>query len=82
MAILTVAANANVSRIHDRMPAILEPEAFEAWLDVRDVRAEQAVKLLAPAPDDRVELVEVSPKISNSRNEGPEVQVVIGRMLI
>jgi putative SOS response-associated peptidase YedK len=82
MAILTVPANAAVSRIHDRMPAILPLEAFGAWLDVKGVQANEAAKMLMPAPEDRLELVEVSPKINNSRNEGPGVQEIVGRMLI
>jgi putative SOS response-associated peptidase YedK len=31
-AIITVPANALVSRIHDRMPAILAPQEFDRWL--------------------------------------------------
>ena len=33
MAILTVPANGTIARVHDRMPAILAPEDFDAWLD-------------------------------------------------
>jgi hypothetical protein len=40
-AIITVPANALVSRIHDRMPAILAPDEFDRWLsadaDPRDL---------------------------------------------
>ena len=82
MAILTVPANAVAARLHDRMPAILPPEAFDAWLDTRSVRAEAASAMLRPAPDALLEVVEVSRKLNNSRNEGPEVQEIIGRMLI
>jgi len=31
-AIITVPSNELVGRIHDRMPAILEPERYECWL--------------------------------------------------
>jgi putative SOS response-associated peptidase YedK len=31
-AIITVPANSLVSRIHDRMPAILAPDEFDRWL--------------------------------------------------
>ena len=74
MAIITVAANATVAPIHDRMPAILAPDAFAAWLDCRGVSAGEACALLGPAPDDLLEAFEVTRKLSNPRNEGPEVQ--------
>lgn len=50
--ILTVAANATVAPIHDRMPAVIPPEAFAAWLDTARVMADAAARLLVPAPDD------------------------------
>jgi putative SOS response-associated peptidase YedK len=74
MAIITVAANNTVSAVHDRMPAILAPADFDAWLDMRSVEAKDAMPLLAPAPDDLLELFEVSARLNNVRNEGPEVQ--------
>lgn len=82
MAILTVAANASVARIHDRMPAILLPGDFEAWLDTRNVRAEVAAQLLRPAPETALELVEVSSRINDVRHEGPHAQEILGRLLI
>jgi putative SOS response-associated peptidase YedK len=74
MAILTVAANPTVAPIHDRMPAILAPEAFEAWLDVKGVEARAAALLLRPAPADLLEAFEVTSRLNNARNEGPELQ--------
>jgi len=74
MAILTVAANETMTPIHDRMPAILGPETFEAWLDVRQTPAEAAALLLAPAPAGLLEVIEVNPKLNNPRNDSPEVQ--------
>lgn len=51
-AILTVPANELVAPIHDRMPAVIPPEDFAAWLDTARVDAEAAAKLLRPAPVD------------------------------
>jgi putative SOS response-associated peptidase YedK len=82
MAILTVAANASVARLHDRMPAILSPDQFDAWLDVRAVSAEEAQRLLVPAAEDALEIVEVSPKLNDPRNEGPELQEAVGGTLL
>ncbi len=74
MAILTVAANQTMAALHDRMPAILAPEQFDAWLDCRSGSSREVSELLLPAPEGLLELVEVSRKLNNPRNEGPEVQ--------
>ena len=82
MAILTVPANRHLAALHDRMPAILPPGDFEAWLDVRAVSAEEAQRLLVPAAEDALEIVEVSRKLNDPRNEGPEVQEAVGGTLL
>lgn len=82
MAICTVPANALAARVHDRMPAILAPEDFEAWLDTRATSAQEAFRLLRPAPDDRLELFEVSRKINDVRNEGPGIQEIVTGLLL
>ena len=74
MAILTVAANGTIGAIHDRMPAILDPGQFDAWLDCRGVETKIAAGFLRPAPDDLLELIEVNPRLNNPRNEGAELQ--------
>ena len=52
------------------------------WLDTSSGRSDEARLMLAPAADDLLEIVEVSRKLNNSRNEGPDVQEIIGKMLI
>ena len=78
MAFLTVAANATMSAIHDRMPAILAEADFDAWLDVRSVRDREAFGLLQPAPDDLLKIVELLPAINDSRREEAHLQTPIG----
>jgi putative SOS response-associated peptidase YedK len=75
MAILTVAANESTSSIHDRMPAILMPEHFDAWLDTRGFNAEMAAEMLRPAPNDLLQHVPVDPRLNNARNEGADLIV-------
>ncbi len=82
MAILTVPSNAAISWLHDRMPAILEPDAFAPWLDCGAVPAEAAVDMLAPAADDLLEVAEVSSRLNSWRNEGPAVQERVRTMLL
>lgn len=74
MAILTVGANRTMSAVHDRMPVILEPAHFAAWLDCSSGSAVGLGPLLAPPRDDLLEIIEVSRKVNNPRNEGPELQ--------
>ena len=70
MAIVTVTANRVVSSIHDRMPALLQPEDFDAWLDVKTVRDVDALKLLKPAADDYLATTEVLPDVNDPKAQG------------
>lgn len=82
MAILTVAANATLMSIHDRMPAILQPENFDTWLDARGFRAEMAAEMLHPAVDDLLEHIMVDPRLNSYRNEGPDLIKPYGERLL
>jgi putative SOS response-associated peptidase YedK len=74
MAILTTAANTTMAVLHDRMPVIIPPEQFDLWLDCRPGTATHILDLMAPAPDDLLDIVEVNRRLNNPRNEGPDVQ--------
>ena len=50
-AIVTTEANRTCAAIHDRMPAIIAPAAFDLWLDSDKVDAKTAAALIAPAPE-------------------------------
>jgi putative SOS response-associated peptidase YedK len=71
--ILTMAANAIVGRVHDRMPVILQPDSEEAWLDpeVREVSTLQ--KLLVPVAPESLQTVPVSRRVNSPKNDGPEL---------
>ena len=69
--ILTTTANELMQPFHDRMPVILAPDAYEAWLDPQTpVEALQA--LLRPYPPEGMVAVPVGAYVSNPRNEGPQ----------
>ena len=74
MAIVTVASNGAMRRIHDRMPAILPEAAFDDWLNIRGVRDREVMHLLQPAPDDLLKIVPIKPAINNARLEGASLQ--------
>lgn len=82
MAILTTAANAGVAPIHDRMPAIIAPGDFEAWLDCRSGSAVDVLSLLAPAPDDLLVATALKPLLNNPRAEGPELWTPLDERLL
>jgi putative SOS response-associated peptidase YedK len=72
-AIVTTTANRAIRHIHDRMPVIIAPEAFDFWLDGAKVDAEAAAALIAPAPDDLLEAYEVSSAVNHVANDAPEL---------
>lgn len=75
--ILTTAANASTAAIHDRMPAIIAPADFSAWLDCDEGDSRnvaRAAALLGPAPEDTLIFDEIGPAINKATNEGPELQ--------
>ncbi len=67
--IITVPANELVSEIHERMPAILTPEAEALWLS-EDANASSLLSLLRPYPASqmtaqRVSVLVNSPKVDS-----------------
>jgi putative SOS response-associated peptidase YedK len=71
VAVVTTQANRTVAAIHDRMPVIVAPDAFDFWLDCRRVDALTASALIAPAPEGMLEMYEVSPEVNRTANDSP-----------
>ena len=46
--LMTIAPNAELATIHDRMPVIIAPEDYETWLTGE---ADEAARLIRPSPD-------------------------------
>lgn len=70
--IVTCAANETLAEIHDRMPVIVQPDHYDAWLDSGKIEAKQAAALAGPAPADFLEAYEVSARVNSVKNDGPE----------
>jgi putative SOS response-associated peptidase YedK len=68
-AILTTAANGVVKPVHERMPVILPPGDFDAWLDPEQAPA-TAKKLLRPYPGDMASYL-VSRWVNDARHDDP-----------
>src|SRR5690606_431634 len=75
--VLTTQAVGPLTQIHDRMPLVLAPEAWDAWLDPDRPGDDAAItSLIAPPSLDliaRMELRPVSPLVNSIRNNGPEL---------
>ena len=72
-AVITTSANATMASIHDRMPVVLPKAMWSTWLDPTNQLIEVLSKLLVPAPDDLLEMHEVSTDVNNVRNKGVEL---------
>ena len=72
-AIVTTNANRVLAPIHERMPVILAPEAFDLWLNCADVDAQTAAALIAPAPENMLEAYEVSTAVNRTANDNPKL---------
>jgi putative SOS response-associated peptidase YedK len=70
--ILTTQANRDISRIHDRMPVILPPQAIAAWMDGSLSDPATLKPLLQPYPGE-LAIYPVSSAVNNPRNDGPEL---------
>ena len=68
--ILTTGANAVVGEIHERMPVIVAPDAYDVWLDPASER-DELTGLLAPYPEDEMEAYPVSRFVNSPSNNDP-----------
>ena len=75
-AIITVEANELVGRIHDRMPAILDPDDYEAWLNGQ----EGASELLRSFPADLMKVWPISTRVNFVRNDDEELLEEINQL--
>lgn len=68
--VVTVGANDVMGKVHHRMPVILNPDDALSWIQPGD----QSIldKLMVPASNDALKLIEVSDYVNSARNEGPE----------
>jgi putative SOS response-associated peptidase YedK len=68
--ILTTSPNPLLSRIHNRMPVILDSASWSRWLDPENTAKDVAV-LLNPCPEDWLTVYPISARINNVANDGP-----------
>jgi putative SOS response-associated peptidase YedK len=71
--VVTGPPNEVVAPIHDRMPVMLPPDAWDIWLDPAVDDTELLRSLLVPAPASLLVADPVSTAVNNVRNKGPEL---------
>lgn len=71
--LITTAANTLMAPIHDRMPVILPPAAYAAWLTPGDLPAVEALALLQPFDPDQMTARPVSTRVNNPRYDAPDI---------
>jgi putative SOS response-associated peptidase YedK len=71
--VITTEATDDVGRIHDRMPMLVEPDRFGAWLDPALTDPDEVRSLLVPAAAGRLESHAVSTAVNKVTNNGPEL---------
>jgi putative SOS response-associated peptidase YedK len=67
--LLTTEANDVVRPVHDRMPVILAPDAYEQWLDPRVQKPDLQQALLRPYPGEAMTAYPVGTRVNNPRND-------------
>jgi len=75
--IITTGPNEVMAPIHDRMPAILQPEQFDAWLDTDNHDTAALKAMLAPCRPELMAAHPVSPAINSGKVEGPDCVIAI-----
>lgn len=69
-AIVTTGANDHMSRIHHRMPLVLEPDQWPLWLGEE---GRGAARLMQPGAEDVLKFHRVDPAVNSNRAKGPQL---------
>jgi putative SOS response-associated peptidase YedK len=68
VSLITTQPNELVAPIHDRMPVIVAPEDYDAWLDMN---AKEPTQLVHPYPAERMAARPVSLRVNQPENDDP-----------
>ncbi len=72
-AIVTTPANTLLKPLHDRMPALISPDNWPAWLGETAVTEHELKALLKPYPDNAMAFWPVDRKVGNVKNDSPDL---------
>ena len=71
--IVTGQPNSKMAEFHHRMPVILPPSSWDAWLDRDNRDTGELERLLVPAPSGLLRIHPVSRAVNSVRNNGPHL---------
>ena len=69
--IITTTASELIRPLHDRMPVILPPSAYVAWLDTSMENIEEIVAMLLPFSSDEMEAYPVNTLVNKATHDEP-----------
>jgi putative SOS response-associated peptidase YedK len=72
-AIITTTPNELCAELHNRMPIVLKPQAWPAWLGEQPADVPHLKALLAPYPSDEMICWPVSARVGNVNNNDPSL---------
>ena len=75
VSLITTDPNPLMRPIHDRMPVIVAPEDYAAWLDPSRRDAAELMRFVRPYPAERMSAYRVSPRVSRPENDDPSLIV-------
>ncbi len=70
--IITTEPNSLMEKIHNRMPVILPPEAYELWLSSEEQPSDVLLKWLRPYPEELMTAHPVSRMVNSPATDNPE----------
>ena len=76
---MTTEPNALCAELHNRMPVVLKPAAWPAWLGEEPGDAPQLKALLAPYSAEEMVAWPVSLRVGNAKNNDPSLIEPIAR---
>jgi putative SOS response-associated peptidase YedK len=71
--ILVGAANAQVGRIHERMPVVIAPGSFDLWLDIHSQKPQPLQTLLAAQQAPVLEIYPVAKAVNSPKNDSAQL---------
>ena len=71
--IITTEPNSLLASIHNRMPVILPPQAYDQWLTPGDLQSVEALSLLKPYDAAQMKATPVSSRVNSPAVDSPEL---------
>ena len=73
--IVTTTPNTVMAELHDRMPVVLPPDAWDRWLDPTPADPGELLALLQPSDEIELRAYAVERLVNDVRRDGPELLV-------